>query len=146
MDILFFDGYSRDPSKWKSAWTQCNHPGVCWPEKWLPADLGFESGCCSCRIMVNPVSLMLSTTSSKLLSSGMHLSGHRDCRSGIALDWIPVGLMNDWKPPGKSSTSSRNDEMDGKFRSQVIEPLTGTLLCVCAGTSGIYARIISLLR
>jgi len=54
-------------------------------------------------------------TSSKLLSSA-----RRDCRSGIPLDWIPVGLMDDWKPPGKSSTSSRNDEMDGKFRSQVM--------------------------
>jgi len=42
MDILFFDGYSRDPSKWKSAWTQCSHSDVCCPEKWLPADLGFD--------------------------------------------------------------------------------------------------------
>jgi hypothetical protein len=70
--------------------------------------------------MVNPVLLMLSMTSSKLLSSGMHLSGRRDCRSGIPLDWIPVGLMDDWKPSGKARTSSRNDEMDGKFRSQVM--------------------------
>jgi hypothetical protein len=82
-----------------------------------PLTWDLTSGCCSCRIMVNPVSLTLSMTSSKLLSSGMHLSGRRDCRSGIPLDWIPVGLMDDWKPPGKSS---RNDEMDDKFRSQVM--------------------------
>ncbi|CAK9209835.1 unnamed protein product [Sphagnum troendelagicum] len=63
--------------------------------------------------MVNPVSLMLSINSSKLLSAGTRLSARRDCRSGIPLDWIPVGLMDDWKP---------------------------------AGTSGIHARIISLLR
>ncbi|CAK9265600.1 unnamed protein product [Sphagnum jensenii] len=42
MDILFFDGYSRDPSKWKRAWTRCSHPDVSWPEKWLPTDLGFD--------------------------------------------------------------------------------------------------------
>ncbi|CAK9868002.1 unnamed protein product [Sphagnum jensenii] len=42
VDILFFDGYSRDPSKWKSAWTQRSHPDVCWPEKWLPAGLEFD--------------------------------------------------------------------------------------------------------
>jgi hypothetical protein len=42
MNILFFHGYSRDLDGWKSAWTQHKHPDVCWPEKWLPADLGFD--------------------------------------------------------------------------------------------------------
>ncbi|CAM6038164.1 unnamed protein product [Sphagnum compactum] len=42
MNILFFQSYPRDPDDWKSAWTQRMHPDVCWPEKWLPADLGFD--------------------------------------------------------------------------------------------------------
>jgi pimeloyl-ACP methyl ester carboxylesterase len=42
MNILFFHSYPRDPDEWKSAWTQRSHPDVCWPEKWLPADLGFD--------------------------------------------------------------------------------------------------------
>ncbi|CAM5999824.1 unnamed protein product [Sphagnum balticum] len=42
MNILFFHSYPRDPDDWKSAWTQRSHPDVCWPEKWLPADLGFD--------------------------------------------------------------------------------------------------------
>ncbi|KAH8936870.1 hypothetical protein BDL97_17G108100 [Sphagnum fallax] len=43
MNILFFHEYPRDPDEWKSAWTQRSHPDVCWPEKWLPADLGFDA-------------------------------------------------------------------------------------------------------
>jgi len=42
MNILFFHGDPRDPDEWKSAWTQRSDPDVCWPEKWLPADLGFD--------------------------------------------------------------------------------------------------------
>jgi hypothetical protein len=42
MNILFFHAYPRDPDEWKSVWTQRSHPDVCWPEKWLPADLGFD--------------------------------------------------------------------------------------------------------
>ncbi len=42
MNILFFHSYPRDPDDWKSACTQRSHPDVCWPEKWLPADLGFD--------------------------------------------------------------------------------------------------------
>ncbi|CAK9211387.1 unnamed protein product [Sphagnum troendelagicum] len=42
MNILFFHSYPRVPDEWKSAWTQRSHPDVCWPEKWLPADLGFD--------------------------------------------------------------------------------------------------------
>ncbi|CAM6038176.1 unnamed protein product [Sphagnum compactum] len=42
MNILFCHGYSRDPEEWKSTWTQRNHPDVCWPEKWLAADLSFD--------------------------------------------------------------------------------------------------------
>ncbi|CAM5999247.1 unnamed protein product [Sphagnum balticum] len=42
MNILFFHDYARDPDEWKSAWTQRSHPDLCWPEKWLPADLGFN--------------------------------------------------------------------------------------------------------
>ncbi len=42
MNILFFHGFPRDPDEWKSAWTQRSHLDVCWPEKWLPADLGFD--------------------------------------------------------------------------------------------------------
>ncbi|CAK9265622.1 unnamed protein product [Sphagnum jensenii] len=43
MNILFFHDYSRDPDEWKSAWTQHKHPDVCWPEKWLTADLDFDA-------------------------------------------------------------------------------------------------------
>jgi hypothetical protein len=42
MNILFFHGTPRYPDEWKSTWTQRSHPDVCWPEKWLPADLGFD--------------------------------------------------------------------------------------------------------
>ncbi|CAK9209836.1 unnamed protein product [Sphagnum troendelagicum] len=42
MNILFFHSYPRDPDEWKSSWTQRGHPDVCWPEKWLPADLGVD--------------------------------------------------------------------------------------------------------
>ncbi len=42
MNILLFQSDPRDPDDWKSAWTQRRHPDVCWPEKWLPADLGFD--------------------------------------------------------------------------------------------------------
>jgi hypothetical protein len=77
--------------------------------------LTLTSGCCSCHIMVNHVPLMSSMSSSKLLSSGIHLSWHREFRSGVLSDWIPVRLLDDWKPTGGSSTSSHNDEVDYKL-------------------------------
>jgi len=42
MNILFFHSFPRNADEWKSSWTQRNHPDVCWPERWLPADLGFD--------------------------------------------------------------------------------------------------------
>jgi hypothetical protein len=120
VDILFFDGYSRDPSKWKSAWTQRSHPDVCWPEKWLPAGLEFDVRLLFVSYHGQPSVADVVDDLFKTLVIRYASVGSRDCRSGIPLDWIPVGLMDDWKPPGKSSASSRNDEMDDKFRSRVM--------------------------
>jgi hypothetical protein len=62
-------------------------------------------------------------------------------RHAVWLD--PFGLVDVWKLTGLSSTLGRNNKSDYKFKA--ICPLAGTLLCVCEGTNGIYARIISLL-
>jgi hypothetical protein len=43
-DVLFFHGlqftadYTVDA--WRSTWTQRGNENVCWPEEWLPFDLG----------------------------------------------------------------------------------------------------------
>ncbi len=44
LDVVLFHGlqltanYTGDA--WKSTWTQRGNGDVCWPEKWLPSDLG----------------------------------------------------------------------------------------------------------
>jgi hypothetical protein len=44
LDVVLFHGLqltSKDSSDaWSSTWTQRGHDDVCWPEKWLPSDLG----------------------------------------------------------------------------------------------------------
>jgi hypothetical protein len=44
LDVVFFHGLqstANDTSDaWRTTWTQRGHDDVCWPEKWLPLDLG----------------------------------------------------------------------------------------------------------
>jgi hypothetical protein len=43
-DVIFFHGLqvsANDTSDaWWSAWTQRDHDDVCWPQEWLPYNLG----------------------------------------------------------------------------------------------------------
>jgi hypothetical protein len=44
LDVVFFHGLQFTVNctgdAWKSTWTQRGDDGVCWPEDWLPSDLG----------------------------------------------------------------------------------------------------------
>jgi hypothetical protein len=44
MDVVFFSdlGDGSAPGYWKrgETWVQKGHPEVCWPQQWLPEDLG----------------------------------------------------------------------------------------------------------
>jgi hypothetical protein len=43
LDVVFFHGLqlTADTSDaWSSTWTQRGHDDVCWPQEWLPYDLG----------------------------------------------------------------------------------------------------------
>jgi hypothetical protein len=44
LDVVLFHGLqstANDTSDaWSSTWTQRGHDDVCWPQKWLPLDLG----------------------------------------------------------------------------------------------------------
>ncbi len=44
LDVVLFHGLqstANDTSDaWSSTWTQRGHDDVCWPQKWLPYDLG----------------------------------------------------------------------------------------------------------
>ncbi len=43
LDVVLFHGLqftANDSVAWGSTWTQCGHVDVCWPQKWLPFDLG----------------------------------------------------------------------------------------------------------
>jgi hypothetical protein len=44
LDIVFFHGLQLTASDvnraWTSTWTQRGHDNVCWPQEWLPHDLG----------------------------------------------------------------------------------------------------------
>ncbi len=46
LDILFVHGSlwndMASARGWRGTWMQRDDPGVCWPEVWLPADLGFN--------------------------------------------------------------------------------------------------------
>ncbi len=47
LDVVLFHGLqltANDSSDaWSSTWTQRGHANVCWPQEWLPVDLG-EAG------------------------------------------------------------------------------------------------------
>jgi len=47
LDVLLFHGLqltANDTSDaWSSTWTQRGHADVCWPQEWLPFDLGEEA-------------------------------------------------------------------------------------------------------
>jgi hypothetical protein len=43
LDIVLFHGLqltANDNHAWTSTWTQRGHDNVCWPQEWLPCDLG----------------------------------------------------------------------------------------------------------
>ncbi len=44
LDVVLFHGFqltANDSSDaWSSTWTQRGHDNVCWPQEWLPFDLG----------------------------------------------------------------------------------------------------------
>ncbi len=54
MDVVFFsdleDHTGEQYGKLGEIWVQKGHPEVCWPQQWLPEDLGnvriFEIRCC----------------------------------------------------------------------------------------------------
>jgi hypothetical protein len=41
-DVVFFHGlhWPSEKEAWKSTWTQLDDPQDCWPQNWLPQDLG----------------------------------------------------------------------------------------------------------
>jgi hypothetical protein len=44
-DVVFFPGLPCGDganSTWKTTWTQRSNPNVCWPEQWLPVDMGYN--------------------------------------------------------------------------------------------------------
>ncbi|KAH8958278.1 hypothetical protein BDL97_06G015500 [Sphagnum fallax] len=44
-DVVFFSGLPCGDganSTWKTTWTQRSNPNVCWPEQWLPVDMGYN--------------------------------------------------------------------------------------------------------
>ncbi len=47
LDILFVHGSlcndTANARGWRGTWMQRDNPDVCWPEVWLPADLGFNA-------------------------------------------------------------------------------------------------------
>jgi len=44
LDVVLFHGLQLTPNDtsdaWSSTWTQQGHDNVCWPQEWLPFDLG----------------------------------------------------------------------------------------------------------